>query len=67
MKIIKLTGLNKREAGEKMCVLTGEPSKDPGSSGEFGFMTVIVALSNSVKLSHAVWGHPRWMGHGGEV
>ena len=19
------------------------------------------------ELSHAVWGHPRWMGHGGEV
>ena len=25
------------------------------------------ALSNSVKLSHAVWGRPRQMGHGGEV
>ena len=24
-------------------------------------------VSNSVKLSHAVWGHPRWSGHGGEV
>ena len=24
------------------------------------------ALSNSMKLSHAVWGHPRWEGHGGE-
>ena len=24
-------------------------------------------LSNSMKLSHAMWGHPRWMGHGGEV
>ena len=24
-------------------------------------------VSNSVKLSHAVWGHPRLMGHGGEV
>ena len=24
-------------------------------------------LSNSVKLSHAMWGHPRWTGHGGEV
>ena len=23
--------------------------------------------SNSMKLSHAMWGHPRWMGHGGEV
>ena len=25
------------------------------------------ALSNSVKLSHAMWGHPRWTGHGGEI
>ena len=24
-------------------------------------------LSNSMKLSHALWGHPRWEGHGGEV
>ena len=23
--------------------------------------------SNSMKLSHAMWGHPRWAGHGGEV
>ena len=23
-------------------------------------------LSNSMNLSHAVWGHPRWVGHGGE-
>ena len=30
-------------------------------------ITWTTALSNSVKLSHAVWGHPRWMGHGGEV
>ena len=25
------------------------------------------ALSNSMKLSHAVWGHPRQSGHGGET
>ena len=24
-------------------------------------------MSDSMKLSHAVWGHPRQMGHGGEV
>ena len=30
-------------------------------------VTWTTALSNSVKLSHAVWGHPRRMGHGGEV
>ena len=25
------------------------------------------SLSNSVKLSHVMWGYPRWWGHGGEV
>ena len=30
-------------------------------------ITRTTALSNSVKLSHAVWGHPRQRGHGGEV
>ena len=30
-------------------------------------ITGTTALSNSMKLSHAVWGHPRWTGHGGEV
>ena len=29
--------------------------------------TRTTALSNSVKLSHALWGHPRRAGHGGEV
>ena len=29
--------------------------------------TRTTALSNSMKLSHALWGHPRWRGHGGEV
>ena len=29
--------------------------------------TRTTALSNSMKLSHAVWGHPRRVGHGGEV
>ena len=24
-------------------------------------------LSNSMNLSHAIWGHPRWAGHGGRV
>ena len=28
-------------------------------------VTRIIALSNSMKLSHALWGHPRRMGHGG--
>ena len=30
-------------------------------------VTQTTTLSNSIKLSHAVWGHPRWTGHGGEV
>ena len=29
--------------------------------------TRTTALSNSMKLSHALWGHPRWAGHGGEI
>ena len=29
--------------------------------------TRTTVLSNSMKLSYAVWGHPRWEGHGGEV
>ena len=29
--------------------------------------TRTTALSNSMKLSHAVWGHPRRAGDGGEV
>ena len=30
-------------------------------------ITWTTALSNSMKLSHGLWGHPRQMGHGGEV
>ena len=30
-------------------------------------ITQTTALSNSMKLSHAMWDHPRWAGHGGEV
>ena len=30
-------------------------------------ITWSTALSNSVKPSHAVWGHPRQADHGGEV
>ena len=29
--------------------------------------TRTIALSNSMNLSHALWGHPRWVGHGGQV
>ena len=30
-------------------------------------ITWTTALFNSMKLSHAMWGHPGWAGHGGEV
>ena len=30
-------------------------------------ITWTTALSNLMKLSHAMWGHPRQTGHGGEV
>ena len=30
-------------------------------------ITQTTALSNSVKLSHALWGHPRRAGHGGQT
>ena len=30
-------------------------------------ITWTTALSNSMKLSHALWGHPRWESHGGDV
>ena len=30
-------------------------------------VTRMTGLSNSMELSHAVWGNPRWTGHGGDV
>ena len=30
-------------------------------------VTLTTVLSNSMKLSHAMWGHGRWTSHGGEV
>ena len=35
--------------------------------GLWPLLRCTTALSNSVKPSHAVWGHARWPGHGGEV
>ena len=39
----------------------------PQSQKTINLITWTMALSNSVKLSYAMWGHPRWTGHGGEV
>ena len=38
-----------------------------GLSHPVNLITRTTALSNSMKLSHALWGHPRQAGHGGEV
>ena len=39
----------------------------PYSQKTSQMITWTTALSNSMKLSHAMWGYPRWTGHGGEV
>ena len=39
----------------------------PQSQQIANLLTRTTAFSNSMKLSHAVWGHPRQMAHGGEV
>ena len=37
------------------------------SQATTNLITPTTPLSNSVKLSHTVWGQPRWMAHGGGV
>ena len=39
----------------------------PQSQKLANLITWTTALSNSMKLSQAVWGHPGQVGHGGEV
>ena len=39
----------------------------PQSQTLASLITWTTVLSKSMKLSHAVWGHPRRTGHGGEV
>ena len=39
----------------------------PQSHTASDLITWTTALSNSMKLSHVVWGHPRRTGNGGEV
>ena len=33
----------------------------------FFFFFSCTTLSNSMKLIYAMWGQPKWVGHGGEV
>ena len=37
------------------------------NSSNFLVMSLGFSVSNSMKVSHAVWGYPRRSGHGGEV
>lgn len=44
-RLIKVTGLNKGEAGEKVGMLTGEHNKDPRGDRAFGVRTVNCCVS----------------------
>ena len=48
---------------DHFCPLSSPYSQKTSQSNH----TRTTALSNSMKLSHAMWGHPRRTGHGGEV
>ena len=63
------------EIAPKYCNLDSFVDYDGHSISSKGFLPTVVdiiitlttELSNSVKLSHAIWGHSNWTGHGGEV
>ena len=59
----------KRNTGKTVDTGRGDQGADRLKSHRqlANLITWTTALSNSMKLSHAVWGHPGWMGHGGEV
>ena len=60
----------KRNPSKTVGVARGHQSADtlkPYSQKLANGITRTTAWSNSKKLSHALWGHPRWAGHGGEV
>ena len=60
----------KRNPSKKIGVARGQQRADtlkPQSQKTSQSDPRTTALSNSVKLSQAVWGHPRRSGHGGEV
>ena len=47
--------------------IRGQPHWNHTHRKLVNLITWTTALSNSMKLSHAMWGHPRRAGHGGEV
>ena len=58
----------KRKPNKRVGTERGNQRADrlkPQSQTTSQSVTRIIALSNSMKLSHALWGHPRRMGHGG--
>ena len=55
----------KRNPSKTVGVATGHQRADALKLANL--ITWTTALSNSMKLSHAMWGHPRRAGHGGEV
>ena len=61
---------DKRKPSETVGTERGHQRADrlkPQSQQQASLITQTTALSNSVKLSHTVWGQPRWMAHGGGV
>ena len=63
-------GQGNRNPSKMVGVARGHQRADtlkPYSQKTSQLITRTTALSNSMKLSHAMWGHPRWRGHGGEV
>ena len=47
--------------------IRGQTDKNDDHGQLANLITRTTALSNSMKLSHAMWGHPRRAGHGGAV
>ena len=47
--------------------IRGQTDRNHNHRKLVNLITQTTALSNSMKPSHAVWGHPRQTGHGGEV
>ena len=65
-KILKVTGKSKMVDG-RYCERHQRAHTNHNHRKLANLITPTTALSNSMKLRHAVWGHPRQTGHGGEV
>ena len=57
----------KRNPSKTLGTERGHQRADHNHRKLANLITCTIALSNSVKLSHAMGGHPRWTGHGGEI